>query len=305
MLTLPRLPITAIVLVFSLAACRAERTPDQNLEEAASNLANLMPIPATAPTLDRSGLIDAAEEAASAFATGTDDSGLQRSMAGRRFAFRMAFGCPGYPLPDSAAPSMRLKVREDGKSYEVRATFSLTAADAGLARPADDATRKANSDTLPAIEAVEGFWIQRPWMRAEQCPKYPIHLDDAKVDGELSVTDTKKASDKPPVAKIAPDHSIGLARFFTTADSRVGARAGRDYVKVVTIDEGSKPPPGVFLVVEGRLRAWPDGKVIECRDAIDDGRPTGGRPSCIIGTTIDRVAFERADDRSVIAEWSN
>ncbi len=305
MFTMPRLPMTAAALALTLAACGAERTQEQNLEEAASNLANLMPIPATAPTLDRSGLIDAAEEAASAFATGTDDSGLQRSMSGRRFAFRMAFGCPGYPLPDAGAPAMRLKVREDGKSYEVRATFSLDAAEAGLAKPADDAKGTPSPDALPVVEAVEGFWIQRPWLRAEQCPKYPIQPIETKRDGEPGAADAKGAIDKPTLAKIAPDRTIGLARFFTSADSRVGARAGRDYVKVATIAESTKPPPGVFLVVEGRLRAWPDGKVIECRDAMDEGRPTGGRPSCIIGTTIDRVAFERADDRSVIAEWSN
>jgi hypothetical protein len=60
-----------------------------------------------------------------------------------------------------------------------------------------------------------------------------------------------------------------------------------------------------LLVVEGRLAAWPGGKVIRCRDATDGGVLSGGRPPCIIGVTMDRVAFERADDRTLIAEWTN
>ncbi|MEO8619093.1 MAG: hypothetical protein ABI412_07000, partial [Sphingomicrobium sp.] len=234
MLTLFRTPMTIAALALSLAACGGERTQDQNLEDAASNLANLMPIPATAPTLDRSGLIDAAEEAASAFATGTDDSGLQRSMSGRRFAFRMAFGCPGYPLPDAATPSMRLKIRDDGKSYEVRATFSLDAADAGFAKSSIPAPVTTSPDAPPAVESVEGFWIQRPWLRAEQCPKFPLQPSEPKGDEGTGVAATKKGSDGS-AAMIEPDRTVGLARFFTSADSRVGARAGRDYVKVATI----------------------------------------------------------------------
>ncbi len=297
--------MTAAALSLSLAACGGERTQEQNLEDAASNLANLMPIPTTASTLDRSGLINAAEEAASAYATGTDDGDMQRSMSGRRFAFRMAFGCPGFPLPDAAAPSMRLKMREDGKSYEVRATFSLNAADAGFAKPSASAPATAGPDPSPVVETVEGFWIQRPWLRAEQCPKFPLQPVSPNADGEKETPKADAGGDQQLPVPIEPDRTIGIARFFTSSDSRVGAREGRDYVKIATIAEGKPPPPGIFLVVEGRLRAWPDGKVIECRDALENGKPTGGRPSCIIGTTIDRVAFERADDRAVIAEWSN
>ena len=147
-----------------------------------------------------------------------------------------------------------------------------------------------------AVETVEGFWIERPWLLAEQCPK-----ELATAPGEPTTDDAKgkDAADAP--APLPPrEHTAGIAQYFTPADSRVGTRAGRDYVKVVTLAEGQTAPKGMMLLVEGRLRAWPDGKIIECRDS-----RTGGRPICIAGITVDRVAFERADDRTVVAEWTN
>jgi hypothetical protein len=302
-LRFPSLAVAALIAL-AMAACRSEPTNEQEAGDPAANFANLMPIPATDPTLDRAALIEAVEAAASSFSIGADDGDLQRSLAGRRFAFRMVFGCPGQ-AKDTTPSDMRLTVREGGRSYEVRATFSLDAAAAGF-ESIQAANNAATSDSLtPAVEAVEGFWIQHPWIKTEACPR-PIEPSPSLESGARdAVIAGKGTADDAEDMQGEVERSIGLARFFTSNDSRVGARAGRDYVKVVALDNGQLPPPGIFLFVEGRLRAWPDGKVIECHEPRRTGHPVASRPSCVVGVNIDRVAFERADDRSIIAEWSN
>lgn len=281
-----------------LSACRNDATEDDNRGDVASNLTNIMPLPETSPTIDRAALLAAIGEAASAYAAGTDDMAAQRALAGRRFAFRMAFGCNDEQAIPKDAP-LRLNIRADGKSYEARARFSIDAEEAGFAftkAEASTASDKAAPAAKAAVETVEGFWIERPWLLAEQCPKEPAAAPDEPTTEDAK---DKDAADAP--APLPPrEHSAGIAQYFTPADSRVGTRAGRDYVKVVTLAEGQTAPKGMMLLVEGRLRAWPDGKIIECRDS-----RTGGRPVCIAGITVDRVAFERADDRTVVAEWTN
>jgi hypothetical protein len=151
---------TLAVLSLLLAACRSEADGDRSAANATASVDNRVQLPEPEPLLDRSALIAAADEAASAFAVGSDDTTAQKTLVGRRFAFRMAFGCPGLPLHDAVAPAMRVSVRDDGNSYEVRAGFPIDAAAAGVARSDPD-----------AIESVEGFWVQRPWLRTDQCPK--------------------------------------------------------------------------------------------------------------------------------------
>lgn len=281
------LPAAALCLSLMLAGCSVDSDDGNNLEDTAANIANLMPIPETPSTLDRGGLLAAIGEATNAYAAGLDDSEAQRALAGRRFAFRMPFGCAGDGAPSDGP--LRLSVREDGKSYEARVTYSIKVDDIALVAPeAEDA------DGKPMVETVEGFWIEQPWLLAERCP-VPLSQTIA-----ASEDDEKSESDKSAAKPLALEHSVGLASFVTPSDSRVGTRAGRDYVKVVTLKDGETPPPGMFLLIEGRLRAWPDGKAIHCRPA-----PSGNRPICIAGVSIDRVAFERTDNRTLVAEWAN
>lgn len=278
-----RLLSLVIVPALALAACsdRAGDTPAN--DHVADN--GTAALPAPEPLLDRRGLLRALGEAASAFAAGIDDMEAQRAMVGRRFAFRLAFGCAG----DDADSPLRLTVRPDGRSYEARARFTIGAEEATDFIPKPSDPDAVEVPAASAIEAVEGFWVERPWLLAEQCPRpvEPVVATD--------VPDAGRQAAPPP-----PERLAGIAQFVTPGDSRLSLRGGRDYVKVVPLAEGVTPPPGLLLLVEGRLRAWPDGKAIECRD-----NPGGGQPRCLVGVTIDRVAFERADDRALVAEWTN
>jgi hypothetical protein len=289
-----RIAVIGLVASLGLAACSGEKGDDDNLSDAAANLSNLMPIPDTPSTLGRAGVLEAIGAATSAFSAGIDDSAEQRPLAGRRFALRMPFGCPGDQA--SATDPLRLTVRDDGSRYEARAAFSIGGDDI---EDVSNANADSDGETPPPVDLVEGFWIEQPWLLTEQCAA-PRRAEAGK-PGEGGDEQEDSASRAPSI-QTAPthEHSVGIARFVTPTDSRVGTRSGRDYVKVVTLREGETPPPGLFLLVEGRLRAWPDGKVVRCRTAT-----SGGRPVCIAGATIDRVAFERVDNGTLVAEWTN
>lgn len=291
----------------ALSACRAS----EETNESGNETGNIIPaLPEPDPALDRAGLLGAIRDAASAFSAGTDDSEAQAALGGRRFSVRIPFGCSIDAKDPDAGRQMVLNVREDGRSYQVRARPVIDFERAGF-KPAeengDDAgTEEQDSKSPVPVETVEGFWFHRPWLLADQCPKLAEEADpeaaaltlDPEAPGDQKDRDEPAPSTSHSEESHWPHRIAGIARFTTAEDSRVGNRGDRDYSKVVTIKEGEAPPSGLFLVLEGRLRAWPSGKVIRCLDQGAD-RP----PTCIAGASIDRVAFEKIDDRKVIAEW--
>jgi hypothetical protein len=150
----------------------------------------------------------------------------------------------------------------------IRATPDIDAEAAGFGEEAEG-----------AIEAVEGFWIPQPWLLTDAC---------AAAAGENS----EAATAAPP--------TVAIAHYFTAQDSRVQRRAQRSYEIVRRAEPAIVPPDNGFnLVLQGRLQAWPEGKVIRCRGS---GRDT--RPVCLISAEFDRVAFENPSNGLTIAQWS-
>ena len=93
---------------------------------------------------------------------------------------------------------------------------------------------------------------------------------------------------------------VGIAQFFTKADSRTGRRDQRAYETTKVLAEGERPSPeGYNFVLSGRLRALPEGRVINCRAPSFD-RP----PDCVVSAEFDRVWIERPNSKAVVAEWS-
>jgi hypothetical protein len=275
--------IVTSLAALSLAGCQAR---DEEPVVATNDLGEILPLPPIpTPTLDRAGLLDAIRNAASAHSAGMDDSAAQRPLAGRRFALLMPFACPGV---DGSADDAQfgLRLRPDGRSYEVRAAPTLTAADAGLT----DNDRPASAE----VEAIEGFWIERPWMLSARCPRaadLPATAPTAPDDGGPPPT----AADATSPAAL---RTAGIAQILVESESRVGLRSGRDYRVVIRLAEGEVPPSGLVLMIDGRLRAWPGGKVIRCL-----GRGSLTPPTCIAAADVDRVAFARMDTREVLSEW--
>lgn len=231
-------------------------------------------LPAPVPDLSRSDIVAAAAKAASDYAEGAQPEGKD-PLVGRIFAVRIPFGCSG-PAPPVAqegdlAGLANWTPGPEGKTIELRMTPDEWAGSALIAGDAE----------APTWEAVEGFWIARPWLASEGCPAVkgdPLQTSDAG----------------------AAPQTLGLAAVFEKGGSRIGRRNGRAYSFTIRA-EGEAPlaPPrqGYRLVLAGRIASFPDGRAIRCRASGPDQRPV-----CVIAATLDRVAFEDAEGGK-LSEW--
>lgn len=229
-------------------------------------------VPLTPPVLTRGDLVSAAGQEASAFAEGKVPAAGD-PLAGRSFAVRIPFGCTG-AAPVEGGERAGLAGWSWGPE---RKTIDISIA------PADwsGSAMFAGPAAAAAWEAVEGFWIPRPWLASETCPA--IRGDPLERQG-------------PPVSA----QTVGLAAVFDKGGSRVGRRNGRPYVFTVRSEEGvvlAPPENGYRLLLEGRIGSFPGGRAFACRAAGPDHRPV-----CIAPVQLDRVAFEDADGR-MLSEW--
>lgn len=285
----PSVFIAAAVL--TLSACDRAETPSTP----AAAPAQPAPTPLQ-PVVDRAEMLRTLDAAASAFAAGQPlDSA---SLDGRRFSIRQAFGCAG------AAP--RGAFRPPGLASwswgERNQTIELAL------QPADW-TAELTSGEEDAAEAIEGFWLARPWMRTDGCPTVtaPVLVDALEVVAPTRTAAQKAAPSKagpsaevaPPPPAPVPRQTAGLASVFAQGGSRVGRRDGRAFTYTVRGENGAPPPPptGYRLVIEGRFTAFPGGPTVRCRAAGPEERPV-----CLAASTIDRVVFETAGGQ-MLSEW--
>ena len=267
---LPRVSLWPVLLLAgALGACDTGKPASNAAANAAAAKEPERPalrlpkvIPSPQPELDRAALLAAVARAASAHATGEDDKAAQGQLDGRRFTLKIRFGCRG-PAQSGA---MRWSYDEQEQALTLRAEPDITS----------DSPLFGDGEDSP-VEAVEGFWIPRPWILTDACP----------------------AGGEAEAAAAAPQaSSIGIAQYFTAQDSRVQHRSGRSYEIVRRADPAIAPSQtGFTLVLHGRLRRWPDAGPVRCRGS---GR---ARPTCIISAELDRVAFENPETGMTIAEW--
>lgn len=292
-----RMMMTGLLLgaVTGVVGCKPNPPADNVVEEPNG----LIPELPTERTMDRAALLTAVAAAASDYAAGIDDRQAQLALDGKRFEFRIPFGCAS----DASIldRNLKLAVRPDGKAYEVSAAMNigLVEVEALFPEPPTEAAdapanQVAANEAVAAtdhIEAAEGFWVARPWMLSAQCPVAATPATAPTPDGDSS---------EPSPAPAAPPQTVGIVQYYGTSDSRVGQRGGKPLTKVETITAlKTAPKEGAIVVLQGRLRHWPNGKVIQCR-----GDAQAGPPQCLISTTIDRMAFQRVDNGAIIAEWT-
>lgn len=231
--------------------------------------------PRTVPVvtvLDRGALLTELRRAASAYAAQSRPEDTD-PLVGKRFSVSIAFGCSGpEPVVDGQAEGLARATRgPEGQSIQLSMT------------PGDwTASALVGGSGGETWEAVEGFWITRPWMEQPGCP-------GATADPLAS-------------GPVAPSpQTFGLAAVFDAGGSRLDRRNGRAYVVSVRpegeADVVEFPGEGYRLRLQGRMGAFPDGRAIRCRSAGPDQRPV-----CIAAVRLDRVAFEDADGSS-LAEW--
>lgn len=227
--------------------------------------------PISPPSVNRAELLQAIAYARSTYAAGTQGAptaeGAQAapSLAGRSFSIRQAFGCAG---PSAQTPGQAGWAWDEArKAIEIRLSPADWTASPVLAGAG-------------GWEAVEGFWLTRPWLLGEGCPAPPI-----RPAGQAA-----PPASAPPVA--------GLAAVFAQGGSRVGRRDGRAFALTVRGEPTAEIPVGGYrLVIEGRFAAFPDGEAIRCRSAGVEVEPV-----CLAAAQVDRVAFEDAAGK-LLREW--
>ena len=269
--------VLAAVVVVSLVRGGGSRpvadtfpTPSANTAPAPtppSAQAPLQPIPSSA-ALDRDGLLTAARAAASAYAQGEAPGETSAALGGRRFQLRLAFGCEG-PATAETGGSAFWALGPDGDTLRVSVRPEVWT-DSPFAQLIGG----------EGVEAVEGFWIPRPWQASETCPA-------RRTDPLLA--------EAPP----ASPQTVGLATVFGPASSRVGRRGGRPYELTLPLTQANRPGlEGLQIVLEGRVAPFADGRSIACRSA-----GPAQRPVCLIGSQLDRVAVRNPATEAVLGEW--
>jgi hypothetical protein len=228
------------------------------------------PIPVAAPVLTRGDLIAAAGVAASAYAGGAPPAAENRALVGRRFRLRIPFGCTG-PLAPEEERSAFWSFGPERKTIRI-SVRPENWLDTALAR------ELGGEETF---DAVEGFWIPRPWLASEDCPARrgdPLQTGPAPASPE----------------------TVGLATFYDKGGSRLEQRRDRPYETVVPVPEtGEAPvPEGFRLILEGRIVGYPDGRAFRCLSAGENQRPV-----CVAGVQVETVAVEDPVAETVVAEW--
>ena len=275
-------PTTAAAIAVSLMLIQCDRPPPEGPEavpsptpDAAATSA-LVPVPTTA--LSRADLLNAARMAEQAYAEGRAATQAD-PLLGRSFAIRMAFGCSG-PAPAPATPDGAQAGLAHWAWGPERQTIRVRLA------PADwtGSSLIAPSVAAPAPspwEAVEGFWVPRPWLTTETCPT--VHLDPLT-----------------PMQGAPSPQTRGLAAVFEAGGSRLGRRNGKAYEYTVRAQGDqplASPAQGYRLLLEGRVVGFPGGRAIRCRASGPDQRPV-----CVAAVQLDKVAFEDASG-ATLSEW--
>jgi hypothetical protein len=249
-------------------------------------------MPVAEPPLDRAALLDAVTKAASATALGDNDAEQQRLLDGKRFEMKIRFGCKFAGEADGKRFAVTFD--EENRALRIRAAPDLTMDDLDISKLAPD-----------GVEAVEGFWLRRPWLLGARCPRPAPSSPEASEDDELNNTGRAVDTDGPQKAATGTELAtarwgkVGIAQFFTGTDTRTGRRNQRAYELTKVLGANERPSPdGYNLVLSGRLRANGD-RVIHCRSV-----SVAAPPNCVISSEIDRVWIEQSDSGTVLSEWS-
>lgn len=277
----------AILLLAGVAAgCRADPVANdsaENVQNAAGekNLADAPALPTVSQPLSRRELLLAAAEAASDFAAGVNDTKRQRELSGQPFSLAIRF-CEG----DRNEALFRSSFDQESRVVRLQVRPDINASS-----PLIQQLR------APGIEAVEGFWIRKPWLLEPACPTMApaapaTELPDAEAGKEASTeTMQEQAEERPPWVP-----RVGIAEFHDRSSDRSIRRGDRPYEVTKRLPEGARVGP-VDMLIKGRLRALTTGKVIVC---------TGGSatmpPTCVISARVDAVSL-RQTGGDVLGEW--
>ena len=279
---LAALALAAVVL--GISGCREESdsAPAETAipQPGKSDPATQVPAVTSLSAVGRSDLLVAAAAAADEVAAGNSLPKSNLQLTNRSFEIRLPFACGDGVLGKWGEWSF------DQERRVLRVTF----------RPqnwANDLIFERMAAGVP-YDAAEGFWIERPWTRAEQCPP---------------VTEPSPAPTKDPGTKHVPAHnapgsgdgSLALVQYFSPDASRTLRRGNRPYSYIAKLaDERQAPPLGLRVKLVGRISGFADGQPIHCVVEAPSKRPI-----CGIAVEFTQVVLEVAMTGEILTEWTN
>lgn len=147
------------------------------------------------------------------------------------------------------------------------------------------------------FETAEGFWIERPWTRSEQCPRPSAN---AAMPETPEKADPKIAGVNPAV-QAAPDNRLALVQYFSSDAPRKLLRGKRPYAYTAKLAKDAEPTPRPFRIrIEGRITAFGDGQPLHCVN-LQTTKP----PVCAIAVEFGKIALEDAATGETLADWDS
>lgn len=273
----------ALLIAGATGGCRQQ--PAEPGNAAVEPVASPPRIVQANPPLDRSGLLAAVAQAASAAASGAPAPAELRALDGRQFEVRIRFGCSG-PSAEDTDDWLAWSYDPASRTVQVRARPTISVKDPLVAGIGGE-----------GFEAAEGFWIPRPWLLQPVCPAAAA-VQQAPADESAGSAAKHEREESPPEPTPARQR-VGIAQYYTDSDPRTGRRDSRPYQADYVLEEGQAlGSQGFDLVLSGRLRSLPSRSAIECLPS-DLDRP----PDCIVSAEFQRVWIEQPETGEVIADW--
>lgn len=230
-------------------------------------------IPAPPPPVARAELLALAAAAADSASSGEPLPAAVAAAAGRRFLLNLPFGCGGPASEANAAP---LSFTLDAEKGVLKLRAHPTAWTAADWWP---------TATPAGVEAIEGFWVPRPWSSAESC--------------------AAAGTAAPPGAEplTLPGQTLAIAQFLGPGSPRHMARGDKPLEADIRVPQGFTPPAAGFrLRLSGRIDRIPGpvGAPIRCI------QPAGAeqRPICVVAAAFEEAAIENPDTGETLASWA-
>jgi len=247
------------------------------------------PLPAV---LGRREILKLARVAADAAASQQPLPQDMAAAANRRFSLSLPFGCEG---PEDAESGGRLRWQYDEKAGVLRLQVTPEVWRTGEWWPDGEA---------PKLEAVEGFWVSRPWSSGDTCAARLAApaTEEAVAEASESAGETEAAAEVDLAAEAAkPEETLAIAQFFPAGTSRQALRGGDPFQSVVKIPPDQFQGQSGFRVrLTGRIEQVPGNGPVRCiqRDGANQ------RPTCVVAASIEEVAIEHPASGQVLATWT-
>lgn len=260
-------PACIAALLAALTACSgADKSEEvKKLEPEAVKPELVPPLPVELAPLDRAQILAAVGRAADAAFRQAPPSPDDTQLVGRNFELRLPFGCDG---PDSGNwgrwtfDSKRQTLKVSASSQEWKGTALGNA-------------------LLPeeGFDALEGFWLERPWTISEDCPK-PVPQQAGAPEGSKA------------------KQTVGIAQLLASDAPRNLRRAGRPYSISQKLEAEPAAGQSYRIVLKGRIGAFPNGDPVRCQVT---GNATP--PVCLIAAEFSSVALEDGSTGESLADW--